>query len=289
MAKTSNPGRIEFKSKWFKLPLMTSGGYELLVRPRALNRHSHSGFEITYIDKGEVTWMLENGRKMVLHGGDIAIVQPKVVHCGEMQIIKPCSLFWMVIDFKSAGKAQVPPAFENELRNLELAYRNSGNKVVSATEKICSLFQELKNSMVVAERGKTDSFSPLLNRLLMLQIIGETARLPCASGQIHRSFTVSKPAIAYMKNNYRRAFSMPEIAESIGMSVSRFSEKFKEETGLTPADYLNRFRCGKAMEMLSSGKCSVTETSFSTGFTSSQYFAKVFRKYTGRNPASFIP
>ncbi|MFZ2655295.1 MAG: AraC family transcriptional regulator [Victivallales bacterium] len=289
MARTSNPGRIEFRKEWFSLPLMTHGGYDLLLRPRALMRHRHSGFEITFIDKGEAAWVLANGKKMVLRGGDMAVIQPKIEHYGEMQIIKPCSLFWVVIDFKLAGKTQVPPAFESELKKLGSAYKNAGNKVISATEKICSLFQELKNSAVAAERGKTDSFSPLLNRLLILQIVGEGARLFSTTDHINKMLTVSKPAIEYMRKNYRRAFSMPEIAEAVGIGVSRFNDKFKEETGLTPADYLNRLRCDKAMEMLSSGRYSVTETSFSSGFTSSQYFAKVFRKYTGRNPASFIP
>ncbi|HBC88739.1 MAG TPA: hypothetical protein DCZ94_17495 [Lentisphaeria bacterium] len=289
MAKTSNPGRIEFKKEWFRLPLMTSGGYELLVQPRALNKHDHTGFEITFIDKGEVAWVLEKGRKLVLHGGDIAVIQPGIEHAGELQIIKPCSLFWIILDFKLAGKTQVPPAFKNELNAMEVEYKDVGSRVIASTEKICSLFQELRNSMVAAKEGRTDSFSPLLNRLLVLQIVGEIARLFSANQQIHKTLTVSRIAIDYMKKNYRRAFSMPEIAEAVGLSVSRFNDKFKEETGLTPADFLNRLRCEKAMEMLLSGKYSVTETSFSNGFTSSQYFAKVFRKYTGRNPASFVP
>ncbi len=287
MSKTSNPGRIEFRNEWFNLPLMTSGGYELLIKPRPLFSHDHKGFEITFIDKGEVVWVIENGRKLVLRGGDIAVIQPGIKHAGELEIIKPSSLFWLIIDFRLAGRSKVPPAFESELKNLEFAYRNAGNKVVPSTEKISSLFQELKNSVVAAKEGRTDSFSPLLNRLLVLQITGEIARLFSAAPRIKKTSDVSKPAIEFMNKNYKRVFSMPEIAEAVGLSVSRFNEKFKEETGLTPADYLNRLRCDKAMEMLSSGKHSVTETSFNTGFSSTQYFAKVFRKYTGKNPASF--
>ncbi len=289
MPRRSNPGRIDYKRGWFKLPLLIGGGYELLTRPRSLFCHDHEGFEITFIDKGEVAWVLEKGRKLVLRGGDLAVIQPGVEHSGEMQIIKPCSLFWLIIDFRHAARSRLAPALKSELKNLDFAYRNAGNKVVPATEKICSLFQELRNSMVAAKEGRTDSFSPLLNRLLVLQISGEVGRLFSCGQQTSKTSIVSRPATDYMKKNYRRAFSMPEIAEAVGLSVSRFNEKFKEETGLTPADYLNRLRCDKAMEMLSSGKYSVTETSFSSGFASSQYFAKVFRKYTGRNPASFIP
>ena len=289
MPKTPNPGRIEFKDEWFNLPLMTSGGYELLIKSQPLLSHDHKGFEITFIDKGEVVWVLERGRKLVLRGGDIAVIQPGIKHAGEMEIIKPCSLFWLVIDFRLASKSKVTPVFEGELKSLDLAFRNAGNKVVQATEKICNLFQDLRNSIVVAKEGKTDSFSPLLNRFLVLQIMGEIARLFSVIPQIKKISEVSKLAIEFMNRNYKRAFSMPEIADAVGLSVSRFNEKFKAETGLTPADYLNRLRCDRAMEMLLSGKCSVTETSFRTGFSSTQYFAKVFRKYTGKNPASFIP
>jgi transcriptional regulator GlxA family with amidase domain len=62
---------------------------------------------------------------------------------------------------------------------------------------------------------------------------------------------------------------------------------FKQNTGLTPNDYLQRLRIAKARELLTTTSQSVTEIAFAAGFASSQYFSRVFRKYTGQMPSEY--
>ena len=55
-----------------------------------------------------------------------------------------------------------------------------------------------------------------------------------------------KRAVAYMHQNYTRPLARWEIAEAIGVSENYFSRLFKQELGLPPWDYLNRFRASQA-------------------------------------------
>jgi AraC-like DNA-binding protein len=66
--------------------------------------------------------------------------------------------------------------------------------------------------------------------------------------------------------------------------VSFFHEKFLKEVRLTPAEYLTRLRMKKAKQLLKISKKSITEIAFDLGFSSSQYFATVFKKVTGITP-----
>ncbi len=54
---------------------------------------------------------------------------------------------------------------------------------------------------------------------------------------------------------------------------------------LERADQVQRFR--EAKELLKSGQ-SVTDTAFALGFSSSQYFAAVFKKWAGITPSDYL-
>jgi AraC-like DNA-binding protein len=51
--------------------------------------------------------------------------------------------------------------------------------------------------------------------------------------------------------------------------------------------YLTRLRISRARDLLRSSDHSVTEIAISCGFSSSQYFANVFRRLVGQTPSAF--
>jgi AraC-like DNA-binding protein len=56
--------------------------------------------------------------------------------------------------------------------------------------------------------------------------------------------------------------------------------------GITPLEYLNRYRIKKAAELLESGQ-NVTETTFAVGFSSVSYFSRLFEKEVGLSPSVY--
>jgi len=72
-----------------------------------------------------------------------------------------------------------------------------------------------------------------------------------------------------------------------GVSLSHFKARFRQEVGLPPSDFIRRERMVQARKLLEEGRRSVTEIAFELGFSSSQYFSTVFKRYTGRNPREF--
>lgn len=55
---------------------------------------------------------------------------------------------------------------------------------------------------------------------------------------------------------------------------------------MTPNDYLQRLRVHQARQLLADPARTITDVAFATGFASSQYFSKVFRKYVGVTPTA---
>jgi transcriptional regulator GlxA family with amidase domain len=96
-----------------------------------------------------------------------------------------------------------------------------------------------------------------------------------------------KRAVVYMHQNYTRPLARWEIAEAVGVSERYLSRLFKQELGLSPWDYLNRFRVGQAKELFRRTQGSVKGIARQVGFKDPKYFSRVFHKLTGLSPSEF--
>jgi two-component system response regulator YesN len=91
-----------------------------------------------------------------------------------------------------------------------------------------------------------------------------------------------------IRKNYAKKISLDTIAEELGVSNSYLSRKFKDDTGLTFHDMLNRFRLQKAIELLNKGIYRIYEVSDMSGFYDYKYFCSVFKKHIGVAPTEFL-
>ena len=90
------------------------------------------------------------------------------------------------------------------------------------------------------------------------------------------------------KERYAEKISIETFSEELGVSASYLSRKFKEATGLTYLDFLNKYRVQQAIKLLEKGTYKVYEVSEMTGFSDYKYFSTVFKKYTDRSPSDFV-
>ncbi len=95
------------------------------------------------------------------------------------------------------------------------------------------------------------------------------------------------PVISHIATNLDAPLTIAELADKAGLSESRFKSRFKEEYGVPPAEYVLRVRIEEAKRRLRSGHGSITRIAFDLGFSSSQYFATVFKRLTGQSPAGW--
>ncbi|MEH7119446.1 helix-turn-helix domain-containing protein [Neobacillus vireti] len=78
-----------------------------------------------------------------------------------------------------------------------------------------------------------------------------------------------------------------ELARSVGLSASRLSHLFKENTGESIVEALNRMRIKQAALLLAHTNRNATEAALDVGFQNYNHFARQFRKYTGLTPSEF--
>lgn len=96
-----------------------------------------------------------------------------------------------------------------------------------------------------------------------------------------------KGAIAYMQQNYTRPVSRWEIAEALGVSEDYITRVFNRELGISPWEYLNRFRILQAMLLLKKTSQSIGAIARLVGFKDQAYFSRVFHQHNGLSPQAF--
>ena len=89
------------------------------------------------------------------------------------------------------------------------------------------------------------------------------------------------------REHYADKISIEAFSEELGVSSSYLSRKFKEATGTSYLDFLNKYRIQQAVKLLETGKYKVYEVSDMTGFTDYKHFNSVFKRYTGVSPSEF--
>jgi YesN/AraC family two-component response regulator len=98
---------------------------------------------------------------------------------------------------------------------------------------------------------------------------------------------VVRRAMAYIHERYAEDISRDDLARHTGVSERYLTRCFRQETGVTPIVYLNRFRIQQAKILLKSGQTNVTEVALSVGFSDSSYFGRVFRDEVGISPGAY--
>ncbi|MGI8885820.1 MAG: helix-turn-helix domain-containing protein [Gaiellaceae bacterium] len=94
-------------------------------------------------------------------------------------------------------------------------------------------------------------------------------------------------ALEYLSHNLHRRVSVGELARAVHLSPSRLAHLFSQETGVTPRDYAEQQRLGRAKQLLEVTLLPVSEIARQAGFENQFYFAARFKKLTGRTPSEF--
>ena len=94
-------------------------------------------------------------------------------------------------------------------------------------------------------------------------------------------------AIASMHNDPGYPWTVQTLAERVGMSRSVFALRFQERVGVTPIEYLTRWRMFLAADRLVTSSDGLSAIAQSLGYESESAFGKAFRRVMGCSPRQY--
>jgi AraC-like DNA-binding protein len=257
------------------------GRYDFREAQRGLDLHAHRDvLEICYLAKGRQLYRVGR-RDFVLTGGDVFVAFPGEVHSTGEAPQEKGRLYWLQVLIPGDRVRFLNcPVRDGRLliqQLLDLPHRHFAGEPALARilDEIRAAYQRPADPL----RRIT-----IQNRLVdfLLRVIACARQSPRAS--------VSPPIshlLRYIEANAHQVLPLPALAARLGLSLPRLKARFKQEVGIPPAEYVLRCKVEAAKRRLAQPAANITTVAFELGFLSSQYFATVFKRYTGRTPRDF--
>ena len=259
------------------------GRYSYFGARSNLQKHAHSGImEIVYCVTGQQIYEV-NEQQFVIHGGDVFITFPDEPHSTANHPEEKGSVYWLQIEVPENRRRFLGYRDENAACFLEglltMPSRHfKGNPVIKAG--FDEIFQRCKDELSPYSRL---SVHVQLARILQ-QVIECSASPRAIPGENLRIEKVKK----YIDEHLNSNLSILILAGQHHISESHFKKWFKEQVGITPMDYIQRRKIERAKNTLSQDRAvSIIDIAFDLNFSSSQYFATVFKKYAGITPLEY--
>ncbi|MFA7529682.1 MAG: helix-turn-helix transcriptional regulator, partial [Bacilli bacterium] len=95
-------------------------------------------------------------------------------------------------------------------------------------------------------------------------------------------------AINYIKDNYHKDLSLETVAGNVFVSNYYLSHLFREELNMTFSDYVNKIRMEQSLALMKTTSKTVQEIAEAVGVSDASYFTKIFKKYYGVTPTSYM-
>ena len=93
--------------------------------------------------------------------------------------------------------------------------------------------------------------------------------------------------IQYIRENLDKPLTIEELSRKAYMSDSNFHRVFKNETGVSPVDFINNERIKLATSLLQDPNMKIKEVYMACGFDSRSYFNRVFKRKKRLSPKAF--
>jgi AraC-like DNA-binding protein len=247
------------------------------ARPGALplREHRHAVVEICYVASGEVTWITGEGSRMQLVGGMLSVMPPGLRHRGELDLIAPSDLYWILLDPRRTA-----PAARKALAPL----LTGGPFVAGAGAG----FQALLDGAMEEMATRAPGWKAAVQARLSLVVVEALRLARGAQDAGHRAPPLPVACAArVLAENMESPPTIRDLARQVGMGPTRFHAIFRKAIGMTPRDYLGRLRLRAAKLALRETDEEITVLALRLGFPSSQYFSAVFRRHTGLTPRAF--
>ena len=258
-----------------------------------LGRHKNPGLEIVLVSKGEVDWVVEGKQERVM-ADMLFYTLPWQEHGGveELQPSSEISYLCVALDAPHVTPRRrfgFHPSFgfsAAEERAISSALAGDKPHALPATDESVWLmsvfFKLIGESGPLAAARIRDTVKLLIASVACGAMCGrrEESAVPEAGRRV-RKFA------AALASRHAEPWTMESMSRACGLGRTQFGLLMKKYTGDTPVTHLNRIRIREAQKLIRATGRSITEIAFEVGFNSSQYFATVFKEFTGMNAAAW--
>lgn len=255
-------------------------------RSFAFGPHEHRFIEVDYIEDG-ASGMLFGTEYVKLSVGDCLLIFPGISHYFFTQARSSCTI--IQVEFAIDNFPQITNTQSSPLSFFE-ELKTSSNSFLKFQPKssLGECIRSIREESVGDSLGREEMLRLLFARLFILlsreisSLFGEEMSGP-KSGIAEKT----KDILVRLNNESTEPIRIEDVAAMVGVSSRYLRRSFSLAYGTGIVEYLTGLKLRKARHLLEETGLSILEIALDCGFSSSQYFDRVFRKATGMTPLCF--
>ncbi len=284
---------------------------------------SHNSHELLYLRDGKIEVSVEGGGKITLGKGSTIVIRPLVKHRLMIKSNKAEILnlyFGFIHDTKelsaareggrtasadkksSAGPSVAIPgsmariSLESFLKFADMGLTED-NEMVSQPCFVLTGAEKAEISLlaerIVSEMSDNRYSKDLMIQTLTVELMINLSRamrneweenIRVKTGKAKELVAIARQ---YMDDNFDQGITVAQAAQYVFLSQGYFTRAFRDETGMSPMNYLMKKRIERACLLLENNEIKVSAISLQSGFSSPQRFNVAFRKLMGMTPMEY--
>lgn len=236
--------------------------------------HDH---ELVFITGGKGVFIIE-GKKYPVKCGMLFYFYPGLIHSGETELIDPMNFFAVHFNFAHVN-------FTDKIWNIE-----------SATSILpLSPVQQMNNYHIITKffrkinecwNNKLPGYE-LLSRSLLEQVLYEIFEDMNDRTLNFSARLKMEKLINYIHQSIHTKITLKDLAKLVELTPEYLSKIFKETTGFSVIEFINKVKMDKAKVLLMEGNLKIKEVAEKLGFKDEFYFSRTFKKIEGICPSNY--
>lgn len=231
----------------------------------AFNRHDH--LELILVEEGTLGCFVD-GSFFTAVAGELVIINPLQTHRLIRGITDEPLLAWIL----TFNEALLPAANKVWTYTFEQLIKD-----VAVIELFRSIIREKKQAL-----AWNNLYIQNLIQLILLQLLRKHTK---TSSQENGTPPLLQAVMSYIHEHYSQPLTLETIGSTVGISRWYLSKFFKKETGISIVEYINQYRCSNALALLLKSEHPISKISEMCGFSSLEYFSRVYTKQYGHAPS----
>jgi len=176
-----------------------------------------------------------------------------------------------------------------ETKTFIKSWRILDNPILLANnEDLIHIYQKITKIAATNDSFKEVHIQLLLKELVLCVLKLQNINALKQDAQQNTNNTLFSAIIYFIKQHIHEEIQIEDLLKLAGMSKSSFYRAFSEELGVPPYQLIIDEKLKVAKQMLVEENLSVKETAYALGFSSANYFIRLFKKNEGLTPKQFV-
>jgi AraC-like DNA-binding protein len=239
--------------------------------------HSHPFYQIIFIISGCASFLVSGERVCADRG------------------------YWVL--FKPGQEHRMEKVEDGVVKTLDIKFTIGHRKIAEQVMRLDTLLTSsdkyvpfLLDRIRAEGRRQNRFFKEISNSLLMEMLVimvreylpgGEVGDTPYGMENAEPGSSIEKSIVEYVSKNYQGKITLDMLSASLGYNKNYLCQKFKNESGITINEFIQKYRIGKSKDLIKFSDYDLKTISDLTGFENIHHFSRIFKQIEGAAPGTY--